>query len=170
MPSSTKTPALNLNKWLGMDKPKKDDFNSDNQKLDDAAIEMDSRVSALDTLLTGHTGNIGAHVTPEEKASWGSGFTIGTYQGDNAASRRIELGFAPRFGILFAAGASVVRVHMDTVNCNINSGYFSQQGCCEGISTDASGLTVSHHANARPNGHTLKLNDSGVTYVYIVWK
>jgi len=34
MPSSKKTPNVLLNRWLGSDKPKKDDFNEDNEILD----------------------------------------------------------------------------------------------------------------------------------------
>ena len=41
MPSSQKTPNLALNSWSGADKPKMDDFSSDNQKLDAAFHRMD---------------------------------------------------------------------------------------------------------------------------------
>lgn len=40
MPSSQKTSHLNLNSWSGADKPKMDDFNADNQKLDDAFFKL----------------------------------------------------------------------------------------------------------------------------------
>lgn len=94
MPSSNKTTHLQLNKWLGSDKPKKDDFNGDNQKLDEAcrllqqSIELlDAAVksgataneqahSALSTSLTNtitsHSGNSAIHVTQSEKTSWTS--------------------------------------------------------------------------------------------------
>lgn len=39
MPSTYKTPFLGLNRFIGSDKPKMDDFNRDTQKLDDKLKE-----------------------------------------------------------------------------------------------------------------------------------
>jgi len=40
MPSSMKTPKLSLNRWLGSDKPKMEDFNEDNRLIDQWAENM----------------------------------------------------------------------------------------------------------------------------------
>lgn len=39
---------MQLNKWLGSDKPKKDDFNNDNQKIDDACLLLSQGVEKLE--------------------------------------------------------------------------------------------------------------------------
>jgi len=171
MPSSNKTSVLNLNKWLGTDKPKKDDFNGDNQRIDDAFGGVSSLVGELNQVFTEHMESGGAHVTEQEKTAWSAKdkFIVGTYQGNGAASRKIDLGFRPRLGLVYAAGAPMVRVDFDAFNCNVNSAYFSSGGSGDGVATDATGFTVTHHTSARPGGLTLKLNDSAFTYVYIAW-
>jgi len=81
MPSSNKTLHLALNKWIGTDKPKKDDFNDDNQIIDEAMNAISARVQSLDgiiegldgavnTTLAAHTSDSAAHVTGAEKTSW----------------------------------------------------------------------------------------------------
>ena len=43
--SSTGTPKYGLNQWQGSDKPKREDFNSDNQKIDAALDELNSKIA-----------------------------------------------------------------------------------------------------------------------------
>ncbi len=47
MPSTHKTAFLRLNRWLGLDKPKKDDFVSDNQIIDENMQSLSQSLSAL---------------------------------------------------------------------------------------------------------------------------
>jgi hypothetical protein len=171
MPSSNKTQHLNLNKWLGSDKPKKDDFNEDNQKVDSAWSGLNTALSTLQTAQSTHGGNGTIHLTAAERTAWNAKdkLSMGTYRGDGGGSRKITLGFRPRYGQVFAATASTVRVDFDSFNCNIYAGSFGTSGCSEGLSVDDTGFTVTHHATSRPNGHTLKYNDANYTYVYIAW-
>ena len=46
MPSSNKTTYLELNNWVGTDKPKRDDFNQDNQKIDAKLQQFNTTLSA----------------------------------------------------------------------------------------------------------------------------
>jgi hypothetical protein len=171
MPSSNKTQHLNLNKWLGTDKPKKDDFNEDNQKVDSAWNTLNAAISTVQSAQSTHGGNGTIHVTAGERAAWNSKdkMTIGTYTGNGAGSRKITLGFRPRFGRLFAATAPPIKIDFDMYNCNMYTAYFSSSGCSEGLSVDDTGFTFAHHATTRPNGNTLKYNDPNYTYVYVAW-
>lgn len=47
MPSSNKTANLSLNKWLGSDKPKKDDFVADNEMIDQAVAALRTQISGV---------------------------------------------------------------------------------------------------------------------------
>ena len=49
MPSELVTEKLALNQWQPEEYPKRVDFNSDNKKIDDFAIEADERLSDLET-------------------------------------------------------------------------------------------------------------------------
>lgn len=172
MPSSNKTLNLSLNKWLGSDKPKKDDFNADNQKLDDAWKTMNTTLTNASASINGHTGNTGIHITAAERAAWNGKdkFITGSYKGDGANTRKITLGFAPRFGYLYAENAAMIQMEFDNHNMNILSGAFSADGSSLGLSVDATGFTVTNNPTARPNGHTMRYNDTAYTYRYVVWQ
>jgi hypothetical protein len=171
MPSSNKTQHLNLNRWLGTDKPKKDDFNEDNQKIDNAWNTLNEAVSTVQTAQSTHGGNGTIHITATERSNWNGKdkMTIGTYTGNGAGSRKITLGFRPRYGQVFAIAASPVRIDPDNYNCDNYVAFFSSLGCSEGVSVDDTGFTVTHHAVSRPNGNSLRYNDGGYTYVYVAW-
>ena len=172
MPSSSKTANLQLNRWLGSDKPKKDDFNSDNEKLDAAYALMQGSVNGASQGLGAHSANAQAHITSAERANWNAKdqSAIGTYQGDGATTRKITTGFSVRFGVLYAVGRPPQSVEMDAMNCSVYSGFFGAQGATEGIAADATGFTVTNHSVNRPNGMTMRLNEPGVRYVYIAWQ
>lgn len=87
MASSNVTENLQLNQWQGADKPKMADFNSDNQKIDEAI------------------GFIKGKGLP----------VIGSYTGDGNNTQEIELGFRPSFGIVFAIDQAIVRVQASNV-------------------------------------------------------
>lgn len=172
MPSSNKTLSLGLNKWLGSDKPKKDDFNADNQKLDDAYKTMNTALTGATSSISGHTGNSGIHITAAERTAWnGKDKAVsGSYKGDGANSRKITLGFSPRFGFVYAENAAVIQMEFDNKNMNILSGFLGSGGSSLGLSVDSTGFTVTNNPTARPNGHTMRFNDSSYTYRYYVWQ
>ena len=79
MPSSSKTNYLQLNYWSAGDKPKMADFNSDNQRLDNA--------------FQSHIQNNAQHLTGNQSAWLAQPFVSGTYTGDGAASRSLSPGW-----------------------------------------------------------------------------
>ena len=191
MPSSNKTLNLELNKWIGSDKPKKDDFNADNQKLDTAIKQLSDQlgqlsqsqqsghlsnaqaVSSLGTSLSTHVENAAVHVTAAEKALWnapsGGGFTIGAYVGDGNLSRTVSPGFCPRFGIIFPAAQLSSRVSFASSQILMYSGFMSGLGCTEGVELISDGFRV-YNGNNVMEAYAIRLNTASQTYVYVVWE
>lgn len=186
---------LQLNKWLGYDKPKKDDFNADNQKIDEACLSLSNSMgrlesaqaaletaqaskagtqalNALSTSLTSHTGDTGVHVTAEEKAAWssGSGFDMGSYTGNGTLSQKITLGYQPRFGVIFPVNDGVGRVSWTSDQYLCNTGFISQIGCSFGITLNTDGFTVQYSAMGSADGFAIRLNSPSTTYVYFLLK
>lgn len=87
MASSLKTEKLGLNQWSGDDKPKREDFNSDNQ--------------ILETLVGTHVFKDTVHVTPEEKDKINTYCFCMMYIGDGAADRVIDIGFKAKVAFVF---------------------------------------------------------------------
>lgn len=172
MPSSGKTTNLQLNKWLGSDKPKKDDFNADNQKLDEAHGSLSDSIAQVQQNLTAHSSGSVQHITQSERDAWSGGdhSITGTYQGTGTTPRKIELGFMPRFGFVFGLGEGLLQPDIAMQNSMVYSGTFGSAGGTNGITVDSSGFSVFNHAVIRPDGFTLKLNETGITYFYIAWK
>jgi hypothetical protein len=166
MPSSNKTPYLQLNQWIGSDKPKRLDFNADNLKMDNALQQCSQSAAA-------HAQNSSVHVTATEKAQWnaagGSGGTCGAYIGSGTSSRTVQLPGTPAFGFLFAAGQTSSYHSFSRDNFRSYSGFFSTSGCSEGIVMNGSQLTLTHSSSARSDGSELYYNGNGITYVYIFW-
>lgn len=194
MPSSNKTGHLRLNSWLGGDKPKKDDFNSDNRLVDAACRDMDGRIGALETdaaavtshiadaashlsqadrgALSAHMANLVSHITQEDRARWNtpvSNMTIGVYSGTGAATRKITLGFQAKFGVLFAVGVGVADADLANLESRMFAGFFSTSGSSKNIVLLSDGFTVVHTVSRPLDGLNYKYNETGLTYVYVAW-
>lgn len=190
---------MQLNKWLGADKPKKDDFNNDNQKIDEACRLLSQSVEQLDyaqknnsyataqslsahtgnssihvseSALSSHTDNSGIHVTAAEKSLWsgGAGLSIGYYTGDGGVSQSISLGFQPKFGLIFEVNEGIARITWSNDMLQTHFGCMSQLGCSLGISLNPTGFTVTHSAMGTVDGFALKFNVTGARYVYFIWR
>lgn len=190
MPSSNKTLHLQLNKWLGSDKPKKDDFNSDNQKIDEACRLLEQSIALLDSAVksgdkaneqaigtlsaavASHTGNSGTHVTQSEKDAWSnnSGAILGSYQGDGNNSQKITLGFAPMFVFIFPVSDGLARVNWTGMMLSLNSGCVSTLGSSLGMALNSDGFTVEYRTPGGADGYQVKHNAPGVKYIYLAFK
>lgn len=93
--SSTNKTSLGLNLWLGGDKPKREDFCSDNTIIDKA--------------ITTHTADEVSHICAQERENWNNYIYTGVYYGDGQTYRSIETGcpFEPRAVLVFANGVPV---------------------------------------------------------------
>ena len=155
MPSTYKTQHLGLNSYIGTDKPKRTDFNSDNERIDAAVYE--------------HTANGAIHVTAAEKQLWNAPFVLGSYTGDGTTPRTVILGFTPRAVLAAAVNASPIGT---TANAEvlIRSGLATSLGGSKGIEVTQNGFIVKTSSYMAPDGETPKLNVSGTVYVYLAVK
>ncbi len=72
MSSTNKTEKLGLNSWIGSDKPKRIDFNTDNEIIDRAVSQ--------------HTEDTVVHINAEERERWNNYMFTGMYYGDGSTT------------------------------------------------------------------------------------
>ena len=65
MSSTNKTKNLQLNSWIGSDRPKREDFNADN--------------SIIDKAITDHVEDNTVNITSEERGIWNNYMFTGSY-------------------------------------------------------------------------------------------
>ncbi|MBE6907835.1 MAG: hypothetical protein E7476_16405 [Ruminococcaceae bacterium] len=154
MASSNSTANLHLNQWLGSDKPKMEDFNSDNRKLDEA--------------VGAHLADEERHIRAEERLSWNAGIpVVGTYTGDGQSSQRITLGFRPSFGMVFAIDQAVVRVSGS--NVILFTAFLGPNGASIGVSANDTGFDA-YYAPTAIGGRITNMNVADVVYQYILFR
>ena len=157
MSSNSKTPNLNLNIWAGSDKPKRVDFNYDNE--------------TLDTVIGSHLSDTDIHITNEEREKISSPYFFGYYIGDGANTRVIHLDFTPSFLIVFANGVPM------SVYDNTNDKVYSFGGIATslyasaGIFLGENKFTVTESTGVPTvNNYYPRMNTSGYRYQYIALK
>ncbi len=155
--SSNKSAHLGLNLWLGSDKPKREDFCQDNQLIDEAVGE--------------HVADEVCHLSAQERQDYlRKPYTVGTYTGDGAQSRSIQLGYRPQLGFLFRAGGPAVAADCMNYNTDLFSAMFTSEYASLGVTVTDTGFTVQSLANFDPvTCLSPRLNQSGETYVYVIF-
>ena len=146
MPSTNKTANLSLNQWTDSDRPMRNDFNSDNLKLDSA--------------IGGHVNNADIHVTAEEKELLKDSQITYMYAGTGESSKTITL--TERFRYIFVFASSKPLASSDKV---YSAAGHVGLGSSLGLSLTASGtgFTVIQQDN-------ICLNESGVQYKVVMLK
>lgn len=153
MPSTNKTAFLGLNKWLGSDKPKMEDFNSDNQKIDNA--------------IKAHQEDLSLHLTPQQKDWVATPFVIGSYVGNGQVQRIIDLGFNPRFLVVLGHEMSPFEYSSLLIHTHQFMAVACGAGCTLGIALVEGGFKVYQSLAGPSDGTTsIQLNVSGITYHY----
>ena len=155
MPSTYKTPFLGLNRFIGSDKPKMDDFNRDTQKLDDKLKE--------------HFESQDVHWTKAEKDRWKKPYLIGTYTGNGQMERTVAIGFRPAFGIIFKVDDVPALLQPSGGQTQQYSAFITPKGCTWGCEARENGFYIMHAPNTTPDGRKAQLNSSGETYCYIMF-
>ncbi|MBR3987845.1 MAG: hypothetical protein IKK10_00895 [Clostridia bacterium] len=146
MPSTNKTTNLSLNQWAENDRPMRNDFNSDNAKLD--------------AVVGSHINNGNIHVTAEEKEYLRDSHMVYMYTGTGESSKTITLTEKFRYFSVFANN----KPFADGNKMYSAIGYVGL-GSTLGLSLSASGtgFTVSQN-------DTACLNETGVQYKVIMFK
>ena len=154
MASSSSTAALHLNQWMGSDKPKMEDFNSDNRKLDEA--------------VGAHFADEEKHIRAEERLSWNAAIPIiGPYTGNGQNSQQSALGFCPSLGMVFAIDHAVVRVSGS--NVILFTALLGPNGASIGISANDTGFDA-YYAPTAIGGRITNMNVADVVYQYILFR
>ena len=100
---ATYTPNYGLHQWVPEDQFLRTDFNEDFKKIDTALGEkadqssMSSSISSIQSSMNSQLSSIKARLTALEKRPE---VVIGTYTGDGAETRFINLGFTPKAVLL----------------------------------------------------------------------
>jgi hypothetical protein len=153
MASTEKTALLGLSKWLSTDKPKRDDFVSDNVKID--------------TVLGGHIADAQIHLSEVGRERTANPISFMTVAGSGNSSRSLVFDFEPIFAVVFAVGKSAA-----VYEGEINKCYFAcaaQGSASAGISLDGDEIRIYQNASAA-NGVKACLNESGVTYIVAAFR
>lgn len=155
MSSTYKTTYLGLNKFVGTDRPKMDDFNFDNETVDQKFQEhVESNL----------------HITEEERKLLGkANYVMGTYTGDGQSSRTLSFEFPIDFGIIFAVKEPLALFQATANITYVYSAMISPSGCSKGVYTTEGGFIVQQTNTNPPDGKKSMLNQEGTTYVYLLF-
>lgn len=157
MPSTNKTSFLSLNSWIGDDKPKRDDFNTDNQIIDRA--------------IKTHHENTTTHITGDEREAWNKCIpVISTYVGDDTHPREINLGFSPSLVIVIGTNSVFGQYSYETNNTTISCAIATKHTCTTGITITDNGFSVSQYPMTHPNGRYVRLNTKDEIFTYIAFR
>ena len=157
MSSTNKTPILGLNSWEGSDKPKRDDFNNDNE--------------LIDTIVGGHINNPDVHLSFDEKMKLNAPFVISYYIGDDVNTRTIPLDFTPSLVIIFAHGVPLSTYDKATDHVYAFAGFATPLYATAGIYIEENKLIVTDSTGSPTMRNFYpRMNTSGYRYHYVAFK
>lgn len=158
MPSSNKTQKLGLNSFVGSDKPKMDDFNYDNQKLD--------------TALGGHLEAEQLHLKAGERERYlTQQVTLFPYTGNGSFTRVLELPFTPSFCLIYPVDSPLTQNDVSNPAIVISmSGMVWPGGGTAGLTLSGSKLTLKEDPDSSVQAVRRKMNTYEQKYICLLWK
>lgn len=160
MPTENKTTNLNLNSWLGTDKPKREDFVNDNL--------------ILDSVISSHINNAITHISAEDRADFLSRpFVLDILTGTGAATKSHTLSITPKMVIVFLTNGTPITDFDSTNNriiCNSGIGYAENYGGTAGIDLFGNTLILSQSQSLTGTGPFINLNKLGEQYLCVAFK
>ncbi len=155
MSSSEKTDYLQLNAWLGTDRPQRIDFVDDNQRIDEAI-----RTHVLDSA---------KHCTTEEKNKLENPYVMQSYGGTGTATKTITLTIEPRFIIVFMKNSAPMETD-SSGNILVNQCFTAKSnGGMGGAVISGSEITVNQSQTAT-NGLMYNLNKLNGQYCIVAFR
>lgn len=159
MSSTNKTTNLRLNSWIGSDKPKRVDFNYDNEVIDKA--------------INDHTTDTVVHINDSEREKWNNYMHTGMYFGNGSSSRVVETDcpFEATAGVIFAVNKPVSVVDF-TESQKVNYyAFFSPYGESSGVKflDDLKSFRVNQNSSIMKREY-MNMNEIGVSYVYMMFR
>lgn len=155
MPTSNKTTNLNLNSWLSTDKPKREDFVSDN--------------NIIDSILGSHIADEVMHLSTSDRESLANPFYFDILVGTGDSSYTHVLDIEPQFVFVYLKNKPLIKYDCDNsctvCNCGIAvAGY----GGTEGITLNGSYLKLNQSQSYPSEGGTYtNLNSNAGQYICI---
>ncbi|MDE5984269.1 MAG: hypothetical protein K2H13_03340 [Eubacterium sp.] len=160
MSSTNKTKKLGLNSWIGSDKPKRIDFNTDNE--------------IIERVITQHTENSIVHIDDSEREKWNNYMHMGMYYGDGTTKRVIDTScpFKARIGFVFANSRTATITHFTELKSSNYFGIFGYLANSLGIklNADQKSFTVENSVLAITANEYANFNQSGVAYNYVMFR
>ena len=169
MPSTYKQSFLKLNKFVGSDKPKMDDYNNDTRLIDENAALVDSRLRLTEE----HMKNSTCHVSPEEKSSWNNlKWVIGSYVGNGATQREISVGFKARLGFVFQKNEFISTAFSD--ECPIQNEQrfviLTELGSSRSSMITPNGFKIANTSNISMDSRMPRMNIPEKEYIYVLFR
>ncbi|MCH5321290.1 MAG: hypothetical protein J1E36_05975 [Eubacterium sp.] len=160
MSSTNKTKKLNLNSWIGSDKPERIDFNTDNEIIEQAICE--------------HTEDTVVHIDESERDKWNNYMYTGMYYGDGSVSRVVETNcpFEARIGFVFANNRTISIARFSTSMKNNYLGIFGFLANTLGVrlNNDRKSFTVNQSPASMTENEYSNLNEASVAYHYVMFR
>ena len=154
MASSSFTANLGLCNWAATDRPKRADFVSDN--------------NIIDNTVGTHIADTNVHMTAAEKEKALQPCKTYMYAGDGESTRTIATDFAPKMVIVFKKNAAPTE-YSDGVTV-INSAFSTYtHGSSAGLNVTSSGFVVQQQAQASGTSR-ISLNETGCQYAAVAFR
>ncbi|MBQ7218148.1 MAG: hypothetical protein IJS27_01485 [Ruminococcus sp.] len=154
MASSSFTSHLGLCNWAATDRPKRADFVSDN--------------NIIDNTVGTHIADTTKHLTAAEKEKALTPYTAMIYAGTGADNRAVTTAFQPKFVIVYKKNAPLIGNENGTSIINSAATVYAHGGSA-GVSLTSTGFTVRQQATAE-NGMRYSLNEEGEQYCAVVFR
>lgn len=155
MSSTNKTEYLKLNQWLGSDRPQRIDFVDDNKIIDDA-IKL-------------HNSNSGIHITSEQRDKINEPYVMLSYGGTGSETYSINLGFSPKFVIVFTKNSAPMQID-SSGDIIVNQSFVAKSnGTAGGVTINGSSVIVTQSSTAT-NSIKYNLNKLNGQYCIIAFK
>lgn len=159
MSSTNKTTNLELNNWIGTDKPTRSDFVSDN--------------TILDTIINAHTTDTDVHLSTDQKNKLDAPYVADVSLGDGQASKSITLTFAPKLVIYYLRNKPFSEYDATNGYTLCNAGIAAN---LENASLGSGGITLYGNtftltqSTTASNGVFMNLNKNNGQYAYVAFK
>ncbi len=117
-----------------------------------------------------HTDDTSLHLVEGEREKWSDPCVFGTYNGNGSSSVTVNLGFSPRFVVVFIAGGGVVGIDFEEQVGKMYFAYATRTTDSIGAQCTSNGFRA-YQGTARMVGNVYPaLNELGFTYTYYAVK
>lgn len=154
MATSSYTSNFGLSNWAPTDRPKREDFVSDN--------------NIIDNVLGSHIGNIDMHLTNSEKEKALQPYTTMIYSGNGSDNRALTTEFAPKLVMVFKKDAAPVEYANSAAVINFGTAVYGHGGSA-GVGVTSTGFSVRQQSTAS-DGKRFSLNEDGYQYFAVIFR